>query len=38
MQNPKAWITTGIKTSRINKRKFYLLHRKSNDPEWKKML
>jgi len=36
MQNPKAWMTTGIETSCINKRKLYLLHRKSNDPELKK--
>jgi hypothetical protein len=35
MQNPKPWLTTGIKTSCTNKRKLYLLHRKSNDPELK---
>ena len=36
MQNPKVLITSGIKTSCSNKRKLYLLHRKSNDPELKK--
>ena len=30
MQNSKAWLTTGMKTSCSNKRKFYLLYRKSN--------
>ena len=38
MQNPKARITTGIKTSCSNKRKLYLLYSKSNDPELTKML
>jgi len=35
MQNPKAWLTAGIKTSCSNKRKFYKLYGKSNDPELK---
>ena len=35
MQNPKAWLTAGIKISCSNKRKLYLLYRKSNDPELK---
>jgi hypothetical protein len=35
MQNPKACLTAGIKTSCSNKRKLYLLYRKSNDPELK---
>jgi signal recognition particle subunit SEC65 len=35
MQNSKAWLTTGIKTSRSNKRKLYLLYRKSYDPKLK---
>ena len=35
MQNSKAWLTTGIKTSCSNKRKLHLLYRKSNDPELK---
>jgi len=35
MQNCKAWLTTGIKTSCSNKRKLYLLYRKSNDPKLK---
>ena len=34
-QNSKAWLTTGIKTSCSNKRKLYLLYRKSNDPKLK---
>jgi hypothetical protein len=38
MQNPKAWMTTGIETSCSNKRKLYLLPRKSNDPEFKKII
>jgi len=33
MQNSKAWLTTGMKTSCSNKRK--LLYRKSNDPKLK---
>jgi hypothetical protein len=32
MQNSKAWLTTGIKTSCNNKRKLYLLYRETNDP------
>lgn len=37
MQNPKVWLTTGIKTSCSNKGKLYLqvLYRKSNDPKLK---
>jgi hypothetical protein len=35
MQNPKAWLTAGIKTTCRNKRKLYLLYRKSNDPKLK---
>ena len=37
MHNSKAWITTGIKTSCINKSKSYLLYsyRESNDPNLK---
>jgi len=35
MQNSKAWLTTGIKTSCNNKSKLYLLYRKSNDPNLK---
>jgi len=35
MQNWKAWLTTGIKTSCSNKRKLCLLYRKSNDPKLK---
>ena len=35
MQNSKAWLTTGIKTSCSNKRKVYLLYRESNDPKLK---
>jgi hypothetical protein len=31
MQNSKAWLTIGIKISCSNKRKLYLLYRKSND-------
>ena len=35
IQNSKAWLTAGIKTSCGNKRKLYLLCRKSNDAELK---
>ena len=35
MQNPKPWLTNGIKTSCNNKRKLYLLNRESNDPNLK---
>ena len=35
MQNPKACLTAGIKILCSNKRKLYLLYRKSNDPELK---
>jgi hypothetical protein len=34
MQISKAWLATGIKNC-SNKRKLYLLYRKSNDPELK---
>jgi hypothetical protein len=33
MQNSKAWLTIGIKTSCNNKRKLYLLYWKINDPK-----
>jgi hypothetical protein len=33
--NPKAWITTGIKTLFNNKRKLYVICRESHDPELK---
>jgi len=32
MQNSKAWLTTGIKTSCNNERILYQLYRESNDP------
>jgi hypothetical protein len=35
MQNSKARLITGIKTSCSNKRTLYLLYRKSNDPKLK---
>jgi hypothetical protein len=35
VRNSKAWLTTGIKTSCSNKRKLYLLYRKSNNPKLK---
>jgi hypothetical protein len=35
IQNSKAWLTTGIKTSCNNKRKLYLLYNESNDPKLK---
>jgi hypothetical protein len=35
MQNPKPWLTTGVKRSCNNKRKLYVLYRESNDPELK---
>ena len=35
MQNSKAWLTTGIKISCSNKRKLYLLYRKSSDSKLK---
>jgi len=36
IQNSKAWLITGIKTSCSNKRKLYLLYRKCNDSQLKK--
>jgi hypothetical protein len=35
MQNSKAWLTTGTKTSCNNTRKLYLLYRESNNPNLK---
>jgi hypothetical protein len=35
MQMSKAWLTTGIKITCSNKRKLYLLYRKSNNPKLK---
>jgi len=33
--NPKPWLTTGIRISCANKRKLYLIYRKSNNPSHK---
>jgi hypothetical protein len=37
-QNLKPWLTKGIKTSCLNKRRLYLNYRNSNNPNFKKTL